>query len=139
MFSQTNGNPTTIDPNTARAIQEITRLVQDVEQRVQYVKLGLLQSFPQLATSGLSLGVPANLGIPNGLQAGLTGLAGLTGQTPVLLQPISAPLPWGMTGGYPTGYPTQPLAYVLPSTGAPSSVVTTPFGTFPASLPTFRF
>lgn len=64
MFQTTGfGTQPQYDPNVSRAIEEIARVINEVEQRVQLVKLGLIQNFPHLA-------------LPLGMQRGPLGAFG---------------------------------------------------------------
>ena len=141
MFLQTSNGANTIDPNMARAIEELAHAVNEVEQRIQYVKLGLIQSFPHLAlnaprnpfTVGVPTGLPANLVPTNLLPTNLLS-ANLSPASQLLLSALTSGSPWGLTPQ------ATPFGYILPQGNVNGQVVTTPFGTYPSASPaTFRF
>lgn len=124
MISPTGYPTSNLDPNMTRAIEELAHVINDVDQRMQLVKLGLVQSFPHLAAS---FGVNR----PNFLTP--TSLGQMPG-SPIVLAPF-------FPGNPGWGTPTGPNPYLTPFThggllGVPG--VTTPYSGIAASYGQFR-
>lgn len=118
MITQNGFTTTNLDPNMSRAIEELAHVISEVEQRVQLVKLGLVQGFPHLAAPLLA-------------RSALTPGLGTLPNLPLGLSPYVGS--WTPTPSIPA-----PVGYALGNIfGAPG--VTTPFSNLPASYSPFRF
>lgn len=121
MITQNGFTTTNLDPNMSRAIEELAHVINEVEQRVQLVKLGLVQGFPHLAAPLLARSaLTPGLGTLPNLPLGLSPYVGLG-------QPSWTPTP----GIAPAGYALGSIF------GAPG--VTTPFSNLTAPYSPFRF
>lgn len=121
MITQNGFTTTNLDPNMSRAIEELAHVINEVEQRVQLVKLGLVQGFPHLAAPLLA-------------RSAITPGLGTLPNVPLVLSPYMGQPGWNPSQGIP---PTA--GYALGSFfGAPG--VTTPFNPLAtASYSPFRF
>lgn len=128
MIVQPSFGSTPMDPNASRVIEELASVINDVELRLQAVKFGLAQAFPQIAAQR-SFGQPGFGSIP--------------------LSPTLAPQGLGFATPFATPFSTfghNPyLAYAnpwaIPTVGYPG-VTGSPFpgAQFPqVGIPSFRF
>lgn len=62
MIPQPSLGSASFDPNTLRALEQLTNVITDVEQRLQVVRLTLAQSFPGVLPRGVTPSTPG-LGI----------------------------------------------------------------------------
>lgn len=151
MFPSQNLSAMPLDPNTQRAIEELALVINDVEQRLQLIRMGLAQAvptWPGIGAGHTPFPVTPNLFAPGGF--GMGGLPGIGGtpslqallQNPLLLQQIlAANVAKLHTGGIPpaTYGHVPPFGGVSPF-GGPLGV-NAPFGfqsPFQAPFTSFR-
>jgi hypothetical protein len=151
MFPSQNLSGMPLDPNTQRAIEELALVINDVEQRLQLIRMGIAQAVPAWPSFGAghptfpqtpSLFTPGGFGI-----AGLSGIGGVPNlqailSNPVLLQQLLAANVAKLHAGVPpTAYGGVPSFGGVSPFGSPVGV-NAPFGfqsPFQAPFTPFRF
>lgn len=137
MISQTSFGSPQVDPNSLRAIEQISHVINDIEQRLQIVRVALAQSVPSLPFGPTSPLVGLNAQNPWALVQNTGSFPG-TPINPLAIQqlqqlqhlqqlmalsPLASGLYTGVPSSVPMGIPTG-----FPS-GFPGLGVASPFGT----------
>lgn len=130
MISQTSFGSPQVDPNSLRAIEQISHVINDIEQRLQIVRVALAQSVPSLPFGPTSPLVGLNAQSPWALVQNTGSFPG-TPINPLAIQQLQhlqqlmalGPLASGLYTGLPSSVPMG-----IP-TGFPGLGVASPFGT----------
>lgn len=126
-----------IDPTAFRAIEQISHVINDIEQRLQIVRVALAQSVPTVPGAPFGVSSPFGVNVPNPwslLQN--PSLNPLAMQQLMAISQLTSPLGYGVPSGLPV---TTPFGL---NTGFGTPGVSAPFGVHPGFLaPTtpFRF